>query len=124
MHHCLAKFDLPAAAAHTDLHRLLYTMKTLHQHTEPTQYPEFWNEEWLRRAIHELNTRQMTPDERASFARMVARNAEAVKAERRVHQTVANMLRRGRMTVEEIAEDNEVEVQFVLDVQANLDSYQ
>lgn len=117
----LAKFDLPASAVQTDLDKLLYTMKSLHQHTEPTQYPTFWNEEWLRRAINELNTRQMSPEERASFARYVARNAEAVKSERRrVAHLVANALRRGKLTVEEIAEDNEVEVQFVLDVQADM----
>lgn len=56
-------------------------MKTLHT-TEPTQYPAFWDEECLRRAIEELDTRKMTPEERAYFARVTAANAEAVKAEK------------------------------------------
>ena len=57
-------------------------MKTLHS-TEPTQYPAFWDEEWLRRTIEELDTRKMTPEERAYFARVTAVNAEAGKAEKR-----------------------------------------
>jgi 3-methyladenine DNA glycosylase AlkD len=56
-------------------------MKTIHT-AEPTQYPAFWNEEWLRRAIDELDTGKMTPEERAYFARVTAANAEAVKAEK------------------------------------------
>ena len=116
----LAKFDVPAAAIQTDLQKLLFTMKTLHT-TEPTQYPAFWNEEWLQRAIDELNTRKMSPEERATFARITAANAEAVNAERRrVAQVVANALRRGKLTIEEIAEDNEVAVEFVRSVQAEL----
>ncbi|MGI4863810.1 MAG: Rpn family recombination-promoting nuclease/putative transposase [Janthinobacterium lividum] len=78
----LAKFDKQVAAISTDLDKLLYTMKTLHEATEPTQYPKFWNEEWLQRAIDELNTRKMTPEERFQFARYTAINAEAVNAEK------------------------------------------
>lgn len=75
----LAKFSKQVADIKTDLEKLVYTMKTLHT-TEPTQYPAFWDEEWLKRAIDELDTRKMTPEERAYFARVTAANAEAVKA--------------------------------------------
>ncbi|WP_232326036.1 hypothetical protein [Spirosoma montaniterrae] len=103
-------------------------MKTLHT-TEPTQYPAFWNEEWLRRAIDELDTRKMTPEERAHFARVTAANAEAVKAEKQkireaVEQkeieTVTRALKRGKLTIEEIAEDSGVSVDFVLEIQHRL----
>ncbi|MEZ0538078.1 hypothetical protein [Fibrella arboris] len=103
-------------------------MKTLHI-TEPTQYPAFWNEEWLRRAIEELDTRRMTPEERAYFARVTAANAEAVKAEKQKIQeaeaalkaeAVTNALKRGKLTIDEIAEDNAVSVAFVLDIQRRL----
>jgi predicted transposase/invertase (TIGR01784 family) len=77
----LAKFTKQVVEIETDLEKLVYTMKTLHT-TEPTQYPAFWNEEWLRRAIDKLDTRKMTPEERAYFARVTAANAEAVKAEK------------------------------------------
>ena len=78
----LAKFSKQVADIETDLDKLVYTMKTLHT-TQPTQYPAFWNEEWLKRAIDELDTRKMTAEERAYFARVTAANAEAVKAEKK-----------------------------------------
>jgi predicted transposase/invertase (TIGR01784 family) len=77
----MAKFNKQAADIETDLDKLVYTMKTIHT-AEPTQYPAFWNEEWLKRAIDELDTRKMTPEKRAYFARVTAANAEAVKAEK------------------------------------------
>ncbi len=124
----LAKFNRQVAEIKTDLDKLVYTMKTLHT-TEPTQYPAFWNEEWLKRAIDELDTRKMTPEERAYFARVTAANAEAVKAEKQKIQeaemsikteTITKLLKRGKLTVEEIAEDNAVSVDFVLEIQRKL----
>jgi predicted transposase/invertase (TIGR01784 family) len=117
----LAKFNLPATAIHTDLEKLLYTMKTLHTASQPTQYPEFWNEEWLRVALNELNTRNLSPEDRAAFARAIAIKAEGVNAERRrVEDLVRRMLLRGKLSVEEIAEDAQTTVQLVLDIQAEL----
>lgn len=115
----LAKFDLPAASIQTNLDKLLYTMKTLHTATEPTQYPEFWNEEWLRRAIKELNTRQMSPEERAAFTRFVARNAETVNADRR---RVEKALMGGKLTVEEIADYLDLDLDFVLRTKEGLEN--
>jgi predicted transposase/invertase (TIGR01784 family) len=117
----LAKFTKQVPEVETDLDKLVYTMKTLHT-TESTQYPAFWNEEWLKRAIEELDTRKMTPEERAYFARVTAANAEAVKAEKmRIEQVrkdaVQKAIKRGKLTVEEIAEDNSVSVDFVIEVQ-------
>lgn len=121
----LAKFNKQVAEIQTDLEKLVYTMKTLHT-TEPTQYPAFWNEEWLKRAIDELDTRKMTPEERAYFARVTAANAEAVNAEKnRIKEAreavktevVIKALKRGKLTIEEIAEDSSVSVDFVLDIQ-------
>lgn len=112
----LAKFNKQVADVQTHLDKLVYTMKTLHT-TEPTQYPAFWNEEWLRRAIDELDTRKMTPEERAYFARVTAANAEAVKAEKKrieeaeerrenlvKSETVKNLLSLGVLTVSQIAQ--------------------
>ena len=99
-------------------------MKTLHT-TEPSQYPAFWNEEWLKRAIDELDTRKMTPEERAYFARVTAANAEAVNAEKkRIEEVkilaIQKALNRGKLTIEEIAEDNSVSIDFVLEVQRKI----
>lgn len=120
----LAKFNKQVADIQTDLEKLVYTMKTLHT-TEPTQYPAFWNEEWLRRAIDELDTRKMTPEERAYFARVIAANAEAVNAEKkRIEEVkilaIQKALNRGKLTIEEIAEDNSVSIDFVLEVQQRI----
>jgi predicted transposase/invertase (TIGR01784 family) len=81
----LDKFTLQEADCQTDLQKLIFTMKTIHTHTftNPTQFPQFWNEEWLRVAIDELDSRKMTPDEKASLEILIARNAESVKAESR-----------------------------------------
>lgn len=98
----------------TDLHKLLYTMKTLHTVIEPTEYPEFWNEEWLRHAMHELNTRNMSPEDRAAFARVIAINAEAVNAERR---RVERLLQGGKLSIEEIADALDMDVAYVQRVQ-------
>jgi len=116
----LAKFDKPVAAISTDLDKLLYTMKKLHEVTEPTQYPPFWNEEWLERAIEELNTRRMTPEERFQFARYTAINAEAVNAERARLSGIIQRSLQKRLTVEEIAEINEVTVEYVQELLARL----
>jgi Na+-transporting NADH:ubiquinone oxidoreductase subunit NqrC len=95
-------------------------MKTLHP-TEPTQYPEFWNEEWLRVALNELNTRNLSLEDRASFARAIAIKAEGMNAERRrVEDLVRRMLQRAKLSVEEIAEDAQTTVQLVLDIQVEL----
>lgn len=119
----LAKFDKPVAEIESDLDKLIYTMKTLHT-AQPTEYPAFWNEEWLRRAIEELDTRRMSPEERAYFARVTAANAEAVKAEKqRIEEVkveaIQNALREG-LAIDLIARINGVSRDFVLSVQKGL----
>lgn len=118
----LAKFAKPAESVESDLDKLIYTMKTLDKPTEPTEYPAFWNEEWLSRAIEELDTRKMTPEERFQFARITAINAEAVNAERKRLEeqqanTVRNLLSLNVLTVEQIANSVDVPIDFVLTVQ-------
>ncbi len=78
----LAKFEIPLPAIQTNLEKLIYTMKTLDK-SPFAEYPDFWDEEWLKRAINELNTRKMTAEERYQFARITAKNAEAIYAEKR-----------------------------------------
>lgn len=120
----LAKFNTPLAQITTDLDKLVHTMKTLHT-TDPTQYPPFWNEEWLKRAIDELDTRKMTPEERAYFARVTAANAEAVKAEKqRIDDVkiaaIERALKSQKLTMEEIADFIDVSTEFVLSVKQKM----
>jgi predicted transposase/invertase (TIGR01784 family) len=81
----LDKFTFQEIDCQTDLQKLIYTMKTIHTHTftNPIQFPKFWDEDWLKVAIDELDSRKMTPDEKASLEILIARNAESVKAESR-----------------------------------------
>jgi hypothetical protein len=120
-----------------DIDKLIYTMKTIHEVSEPTQFPQFWNEEWLRVAIQELDKRAFTPEQRLSYEMTISANALAVKnenkkieeAEKRARETenlavktetVVKAIKRGKLTIEEIAEDSGVSVDFVLEIQREL----
>ena len=122
----LDKFILQEADCQTDLQKLIYTMKMVHTVTQPIQFPQFWNEEWLKIAIDELDSRKMTPDEKAALEILIARNAESVKAEsRKINEAeqriktemVKKALFKG-MDIETIAELASVSQEFVLSVQS------
>ena len=117
----LDKFTLQEIDCQTDLQKLIYTMRTIHTVTQPTQFPQFWNEEWLKVAIDELDSRKMTPDEKASLEILIARNAEAVNKEKRqLQKSVTNLLALNLLTVEQIATSLGVSVDFILSVQRQL----
>ena len=121
----LAKFRKRLANVRTDLDKLIYTMKTTHKATKPKQFPPFWNEEWLDAAIKELDTRQMTPQKRMAYEMTLAANALAVANEnRRIEDvkkaTIKKLLLQGKLSVEDIAEANEVANDVVLNVQQSL----
>ncbi len=130
----LAKFTKSLSEVISDLDKLLYTMKTLHTVTDPSQYPKFWNEDWLKLAISELDKRAMSPEELLDYEMTLSANALAVKNEKRKmeeaeergkllakEEAVKKALFRRKLSVEEIAEDNEVAVDFVLAIQKHLD---
>ena len=96
---------------------------------KPTQFPEYWDEDWLKIAIDELDSRKMTPDEKASLEILIARNAEAVKAEsRRMKEArqeekewfVTSLLQQTDFGVSKIAILSGVSVDFVLNIQQKL----
>jgi predicted transposase/invertase (TIGR01784 family) len=114
----LEKVTLQELDCQTDLQKLIYTMKMIHTVTQPTQFPQFWNEEWLKVAIDELDSRKMTPDEKASLEILIARNAEAVNKEKRTLQkSVANLLELNLLTIDQIATSLGTSVEFVKSVQ-------
>jgi hypothetical protein len=124
----LDKFILQEADCQTDLQKLIFTMKTIHTVTQPIQFPKFWDEEWLKVAIDELDSRRMTPDEKASLEILIARNAESVKAEsRKIKQaivqknieTVTKALSKG-LDIETIADIADVSIDFVRSIQQQL----
>lgn len=125
----LRKFTKPLPDISSDLDKLLYTMKTLHTVTDPTQYPTFWTEEWLQLAIDELDKRNMDPEELLLYEMTLSANALVLKNERKkidraVTETntkaVQKALAAGKLSVEEIADYNDVPVAFVLDVQRQM----
>jgi predicted transposase/invertase (TIGR01784 family) len=125
----LAKFTKQLPDIQTDLDKLIFTMKALHSDTQPTQYPQFWDEEWLKIAIQELDTRAMTSEQRLQFEMTLSANALAVKNEKKKIEkgileskieSITKSLKRGKLTIEEIAEDNSVDVDFVIDIQQKL----
>ncbi|WP_080057419.1 Rpn family recombination-promoting nuclease/putative transposase [Spirosoma aerolatum] len=79
----LDKFKKSLFEIQSDLDKLIYTMKTIHEVSEPTQFPPFWNEEWLQLAIHELDKRALTPEQRLSYEMTISANALAVKNEKK-----------------------------------------
>jgi predicted transposase/invertase (TIGR01784 family) len=76
----LDKFHLLEKDCNTDLEKLLFTMKTVNTtlDTETIIYPQFWTEEWLKIALHELDTRAMSPEKRMHFEMTVSNNAIAI----------------------------------------------
>ena len=124
----LDKFTLQELDCQTDLQKLIYTMRTIHTITQPTQFPKFWDEEWLKVAIDELDSRKMTPDEKASLEMLIARNAESVKAEsKKIKQavdvktleTVTKALAKG-LDIQTVADIADVSTDYVLSVQRQL----
>lgn len=53
-----------------------------YSNTPTTQFPSFWNEDWLNLAIKELDTRHFTPEQLEQYMMMIAHNASAVENER------------------------------------------
>ncbi len=133
----LAKFKKKSNDIHSDLDKLIYTMKNLHKAKSPKQYPQFWNEEWLDVAIKELDTKKLTPEQRFAYEMTISKNAVILKNEEKKikaaeekakiiaeknlkTESVKKAIQRAKLTIQEIAEDNDVTIDFVLDIQNQL----
>jgi predicted transposase/invertase (TIGR01784 family) len=79
----LKKFDKKPEYCTTDLDKLLYTMKVISENEVlPLEYPQFWTEEWLKIALHELDTRAMTAEDRMAYEITLSNNAYAIRQEK------------------------------------------
>jgi predicted transposase/invertase (TIGR01784 family) len=129
----LAKFKTKLKDIQTDLDKLIYTMKNLHKVTKSSQYPQFWNEEWLQAAIHEVDKKAMTQEQRLAYEMTISANALAIKNENKKIQkarelenmtvksnAVKKALLNGKLSISEIADYNDVSTDFVLDIQMQL----
>ncbi len=120
----LDKFNKDVSTIESDLDKLIYTMKTLHKINSKQQFPEFWDEEWLKVAIQEVDRSAMSAEKRFAYEMLIAQNAAAVHAETRKIEDVKKLavtrgLQKG-LTPELIAELNDVSIDFVLDVKRGL----
>ena len=126
----LDKFKKQESNVITDLDKLIYTMKNLHKVTETSQFPAFWNEDWLKKAISEVDLRNMTSEQKLSYEMAISANALAVKnesrkikeAEQRIKvEIIKKSLQKG-LDVETVSELADVSIDFVRSVQQQLSS--
>lgn len=125
----LDKFTKEKNQVQTDLDKLVYTMKNLHTVTETSQFPEFWSEEWLKKAIAEVDLRNMTAEQKLAYEMVLSANALAVKNENKKikearleekKNAVIKALKAGKLSNEEIADYNDTTIEFVFAVQQDL----
>jgi len=114
----LSKFIKTLEEVKTDLDKLIYTMQNLHKVSEVSQFPKFWNEEWLKKAISEVDLRAMTAEQKLAYEMAMSANALAVKNEykkiqAREEKFIRKMLAQNKFTLEEIADLAEVSIEFV-----------
>jgi predicted transposase/invertase (TIGR01784 family) len=87
----LDKFSKAENEVQTDLDKLIFTMKNLHTYTETSQFPKFWTEEWLKKAISEIDLKAMTPEQVLAYEMTLSANALAVKNEnKKIKEAVDN----------------------------------
>ncbi|MEA5257222.1 Rpn family recombination-promoting nuclease/putative transposase [Arcicella aquatica] len=127
----LAKFNKQLPDINTDLDKLIYTMKNLHTVTETSQFPTFWNEEWLKKAISEVDLRALTPEQKLAYEMAISANALAIKNENKKieeaelevkRMSIQKALKRGKLALDEIAEDNGVSLEFVINIQNEINT--
>jgi hypothetical protein len=129
----LTKFDKKTEEIISDLDKLIYTMKNLNCPTKPIKFPKFWNEEWIDIAIKEVDKNNMSPEQRLAYEMAISANAIAIKNENKKIEEVKEKenllvksnsikiaLQKGKLTIEEIAEYNQTNIDFVLDVQKKI----
>jgi hypothetical protein len=103
-------------------------MKNLHKATSPPQYPQFWNEEWLKIAINELDKKALTQEERLVYAMTISANALAIKNENKKieeakreeqREIILNLIEQTDFDDNKIAKITNVSTDFVREIRQN-----
>jgi predicted transposase/invertase (TIGR01784 family) len=124
----LEKCNLLESECQSDLEKLIFTMKNLHTITDQSQYPTFWNEEWLDKAIKELDTKAMTAEERLIYEMTISANALAVKNENNKIKAakeeeqkliIINLIEQTNFDDSKIAQIANTTIDFVTDIRKN-----
>ena len=110
----LGKFNLRQEEVKTDLDKLLYTMKTTEKTSvlEPFNPPEFWDEEWMKAAVEELNLRAMTPQERFAYQKALIKYRMAAQITEDLEREAAEAQQETARIKEEIRQ-KEQETNFI-----------
>ena len=118
----------------TEKDELLYTMKYAHTFdTSKHVLPPFWEKEHFEAALNRLDTSKMSAIDKALFENMMMRvrtvaehnqqnikEAEEKAVENAKRETVKKALIGGKLTLEEIADYNDVSLDFVKQIKKNL----
>jgi predicted transposase/invertase (TIGR01784 family) len=120
----LDKFVKQEKEIENDLDKLIFTMKNLHTVTEASQFPKFWNEEWLKKAILEVDLRNMNPEQKLAYEMTLSANALAVKNENKKIlsvqiETAKKLLDLGVLTSKQIADSTGLNEDLINQISAN-----
>lgn len=96
----LEKFDKIPENCTTDLDKLIYTMKEAHKIASSLEQPAFMQEDWIVAALHELDTRALSPERRASLSIFLAKEL----SERHQQAELAAELEFGKLALVEMKE--------------------
>jgi predicted transposase/invertase (TIGR01784 family) len=135
---------------HTEKEELFYTMKYAHQFDPfKSKQPQFWEKEFFQVALHRLDTSKMSPMEVAAYENALMRVHTVANKQQQIVEEALNkgeikgkiegeikgkiegkiegktegikkMLLRGKLTIQEIAEDMDVTIEFVKEIQQSL----
>jgi predicted transposase/invertase (TIGR01784 family) len=120
----LDKFVKQEIEIENDLDKLIFTMKILHTVTEASQFPKFWNEEWLKKAISEVDLRNMTSEQKLAYEMTLSANALAVKNENKKIlsvqiETAKKLLGLGVLTSKQIADSTGLNEDLINQISAD-----
>jgi len=96
----LEKFNKIPENCTTDLDKLIFTMKEAHKMASGLDQPAFMKEDWIVAALHELDTRALSPERRASLSIFLAKEL----SERHAQAELAAEVESGKMALVEINE--------------------
>lgn len=113
---------------------LFYTMKYAHTYdVTKNEFPAFWGKDYFQAALKRLDTSRMSSVDMALLENSLMRNktvedsnqqkikeAEEKAIENTKRELVKKAIERGKLSLEEIAEDNEVSIEFVKQLKKNL----
>lgn len=126
----LDKFSKSENEVLTDLDKLIFTMKNLHSYTETSQFPKFWTEEWLKKAISEIDLKTMTPEQVLAYEMTLSANALAIKNENKkiqealdnkVIDTIKNALEVG-LPIDQFAKIAGVSIDYATKIKRELET--